>query len=123
MTSTPRPVGRLHRDEAQDLEEVVLHDVAHRADRVVEVAAVGDVEVLAHRDLHRRDELPVPDRLEDRVREAEVEDVLDRHLPEEVVDAVQLRLVDEGVQLGVQLARGREVVAERLLDDDSARSP
>ena len=102
---------------------MVLHDVAHRADRVVEVAAVGDAEVLAHRDLHRGDELPVPDRLEDRVREAEVEDVLDRHLPEEVVDAVKLRLVDEGVQLGVQLACGREVVAERLLDDDSARSP
>ena len=98
---------------------MVLHDVAHRADRVVEVPAVRDVEVLAHGDLHRRDELPVPDRLEDRVREAEVEDVLDRHLPEEVVDPVQLRLVDQRVQFGVQLARGGEVVPERLLDDDS----
>ncbi len=113
------PRDRLHRDEAQHLQEVVLHDVAHRADRVVEVPAVGDVEVLAHRDLHGRDELPVPDRLEDRVREAQVEDVLDRHLPEEVVDAVQLRLVDQRVEGRVQLAGRREVVAERLLDDDA----
>ena len=111
--------GGLHRDEAQDLQEMVLHDVAHRPDRVVEVPAVGDVEVLSHRDLHGGDEVPVPDRLEDRVREAEVEDVLDGHLPEEVVDAVELGLVDVRVQLGVQRARRREVVAERLLDDDA----
>ena len=97
---------------------MVLDDVAHRADRVVEVAAVGDVEVLAHRDLHARDELPVPDGLEDRVREAQIEDVLDGHLPEEVVDPVELRLVDQRVQLGVEGACGGEVVAERLLDDD-----
>ncbi len=64
--------------------------------------------------------MPVPDRLEDRVREAQVEDVLDRHLPEEVVDAVELRLVDERVQALVQLARRGEVVAERLLDDDAS---
>ena len=38
---------RLHGDEAQDLEEVVLHDVAHRADGVVEMAAIGDPEVLS----------------------------------------------------------------------------
>ncbi len=46
--------GRLDRDEAEHLQDVVLDDVAHRADRVVEVAAVGDVEVLRHRDLARR---------------------------------------------------------------------
>ena len=62
--------------------------------------------------------MPVPDRLEDRVREAEVEDVLDGHLPEEVVDPVELRLVDERVQFGVQRASRSEVVTERLLDDD-----
>ena len=111
--------GRLQRDEAQDLEQVVLHDVAHGADRVVEVAAAGDAEVLAHRDLHARDELPVPDRLEDRVREAEVEDVRDGHLPEVVVDPIELRLVDQGVQLLVERTCGGDVVSERFLDDDA----
>src|SRR3954453_13695667 len=46
-----------------------------RADRVGEVAAVGHAEALGHRDLHRRDVRAVPDRLEDRVREAEVKDL------------------------------------------------
>ena len=98
---------------------MVLDDVSHRTDRVVEAPAVGDVEVLSHRDLHGGDEVPVPDRLEDRVREAEVEDVLDGHLPEEVVDAVELGLVDVRVQFRVQRASRREVVTEGLLDDDA----
>ena len=119
MTSDAVPGRRLDRDEAQDLEDVVLDDVPHRPDRVVEVAAVFDVEVLGHRDLDRGDEVAVPDRLEDGVREPQVEDVLDGHLPEEVVDPEDLGLVDQLVQLGVQLAGGREVVSERLLDDDA----
>ena len=114
------PAGRrLHRDHAQHLQEVVLDDVAHRSDRLVEVPAIGDVEGLGHRDLHGGDELPVPDRLEHRVGEAQVEDVLDRHLPQEVVDPVQLRLVDERVQLGVERPGRLEIVPERLLDDDA----
>ena len=44
--------GRLHRDQREDLQQVVLDDVAQRADRVVEAAAVLDAEVLGHRDLH-----------------------------------------------------------------------
>jgi hypothetical protein len=115
----PVASGRFHRDVAHDLQEVVLDDVAQRADRIVEVAAIAGVEVLAHRDLNGRDEVPVPDGLEDRVGEPEVEDVLDGHLPEVVVDAVQLGLVDELVELLVEGARRGEVVAERLLDDDT----
>ena len=43
---------RLHRRRADHLHQVVDDDVADRADRVVEVAAVLDAEVLGHRDLH-----------------------------------------------------------------------
>ena len=112
------PRGRLHRDHAQHLHQVVLHDVAHRADLVVERATIGDVEVLGHRDLDRGDELPVPDRFEHGVREPQEHHVDDRQLPQEVVDAVQLRLVDVGVELGVERLRRSEVVAEGLLDHD-----
>jgi hypothetical protein len=63
--------------------------------------------------------MAVPQRFEDRVRESEVEDVLDGQLPEEVVDAVQLRLVDGRVKLVVERPGGDEVVPERLLDDDA----
>jgi hypothetical protein len=86
------PVGRasggwLHRDQGEHLEEVVLDDVAQRADGVVERTAVLDPEVLGHRDLERIDVSAVPHRLEDRVREAQVGDVHHRLLAEEVVDA------------------------------------
>ena len=113
---------RLHRGRRDDLHQVVDDDVAQRADRVVEVPAVLDAEVLGHRDLHGLDVVPVPDRLEHRVREAEVEDLLEPHLPEVVVDPEQLRLVDVLVQLVGERARRRRVVAERLLDDDPAPS-
>ena len=66
---------------------------------VVEVAAVLDAEALGHRDLDRLDVVPVPDRLQHRVGEPEVEQLLQAHLAEEVVDPVQPRLVDVLVQL------------------------
>ena len=77
---------RLHEQVGEHLQQVVLDDVAHGADGVVERAAVGDVEVLGHRDLEVVDPLPVPQRLEQRVGEPQHEQVLDRLLAEEVVD-------------------------------------
>ena len=109
---------RLHRRGGHHLHQVVDDDVAQRADGVVEVAPVLDAEVLRHRDLDALDVLPVPDRLEDPVREPQVEDLLEAHLPEVVVDAEELRLLDVLVELLGELARGLAVVAEGLLDDD-----
>ncbi len=109
---------RLHRGRGDHLHEVVDDDVAQRADRVVEVPAIVDAEVLGHRDLHAVDPVPVPDRLQHRVREAQVEDLLEAHLPEVVVDAVELRLVDVLVQLVGERARRLEVVPEGLLDHE-----
>ena len=110
---------RLHRARGDDLHQVVDDHVAQRADRVVEVAAILDAEALGHRDLDAREVVPAPERLEHRVREAQVEDLLEAHLPEVVVDPVELRLVEVLVQLGRERARRDEVVAERLLDDDA----
>ena len=109
---------RLHGDGGDHLQQVVDHYVAQRADRVVEVAAVVDAEVLGHRDLDAGDVVAVPDRLEDRVREPQVEDLGQPHLPEEVVDPVELLLVHVRGQLVGQRACRLEIVAERLLDDD-----
>ena len=78
---------------------MVDDDVAQRADRVVEVAAILDAERLGHRDLHAGDVVAVPDRLEHRVGEAQVQQLLEPHLSEEVVDPVELGLVDVLVQL------------------------
>ena len=111
---------RLHRDGREHLHEVIDHDVSERPDRIVEVAAVGDAEVLGHGDLHAVDVVAVPHGLEHRVREAQVEDLLEAHLAEVVVDPEDLRLVDVLVQVGGERPSRIEVVAERLLDDDPA---
>ena len=111
---------RLHRGEREDLEQVGHDHVAVGAGRLVEVAALGQAERLGHVDLDVGDVVPVPDRLEQAVGEAEGEDVLGRLLAQEVVDPEDLLLVEDLVQLGVE-RDGRGVVgAERLLHDDPA---
>ena len=96
---------------------MVLHDVADRADLVVERAPPLHAEVLGKGDLDRVDVLATPDGLEERVGEAEVEDVLHRLLPEEVIDPIQPVLREDRGQALVQLTGRGEVGAERLLDD------
>jgi hypothetical protein len=112
------PGRRLHRNERQDLQEMVLHDVTHRSHRVVESTAILHPEVLGHGDLDGLDVLAVPDRLEEGVREAEVHDVLHRLLAEEVVDPEQTLLGKDRGQALVQLAGGVEIRAEGLLHDE-----
>ncbi len=120
--SSPSDLGvsamrRLHGHEPEHLEDVRHDDVAERAGRLVEGGPLLDRERLGHVELHVVDELPVPDGLEEAVREAEREDVLDGFLPEVVVDPEDLLLVEHGVDALVQLARALDVGAERLLDD------
>ena len=76
----------------------------------VEGPAALDAELLRHRDLHALDVLAVPDRLQERVGEAEVEQVLDRLLAEVMVDAEDRRLVEVAQQDAVEGLRRGEVV-------------
>ena len=108
---------RLHRRDRDELEEVVLEDVADRAGLLVVAGAPLDADRLGDRDLDVVDELPVPDRLEDAVREPQRQHVLNRLLAEVVVDPEHLFLGEMLLKLGVQLARRLEVVTEGLLDD------
>ena len=77
----------LHRRQGEELQEVVLDDVARGADAVVVAGAPADADVLGHRDLHVVDVVGVPHRLEELVGEAQGEEVLDGLLAEVVVDA------------------------------------
>ena len=113
-----RAGGRLHRRRREQLHEMVHDHVAQGADRVVEMPAILDPKALGHRDLHAREVVSVPHRLEHRVGEAQVQDLFEAHLAEEVVDPIQLRLLHEPVQFSGQRARGGDIVAERLLHHD-----
>src|SRR6185503_17944894 len=59
--------------------------------------------------------LAIPQRLEERVGEPEVDQVVDRRLSEIVIDAEDRLLAERLVQDLVQLAGRGEVAAERLL--------
>ena len=110
----------LHRGQRQQLEQVVLDHVPGRADAVVVAGPAADADVLGHGDLHVVDVAAVPDRLVQRVGEAQRQDVLDRLLAQVVVDAEHRLGREHRVQDGVQLAGALQVVAERLLDHHPA---
>src|SRR6185312_17320586 len=97
-----------------ELQQMVLHDVAQRPNRVIETTPGPYAEVLGHGDLHALDVVAVPQRLEDGVGEPEKQDAQGRFLAEEMVNAQDLPLVEEIAQFGVQGPGRRQVVAERL---------
>ena len=109
---------RLHRGERQHLHQVGDDHVAVGAGGLVELRAALEPERLGDVDLHVVDEVAVPDRLEETVGEAEGQDVLRGLLAQEVVDAEDLRLVEDLVHAGVELLGRLQVGAERLLHDD-----
>ena len=78
--------GRLHCDQRQQLEQMVLHHVTKRAGLLVVASAGPDAFGLRHRDLDVVDVLLVEERLEEAVGEPEHEDVLDGFLAEVVID-------------------------------------
>ena len=114
---------RLHRRQTEELEEMILEHVANDARLLVIAGAVLDADGLGDGDLHVVHVAVVPERLEDAVGEAQHEDVLDRLLPEVVVDAVDLPLGKDRRQLRVQPASGIEVVTEGLLHHDPGPAP
>ena len=109
----------LHRHEADQLEQVVLHHVAQRAGAVVVGAALADAERLRDGDLHVVDPVAVPQRLEEGVGEARDQEVLDALLAEVVVDAEDVRLVEDPAHGLVDPLGGGEVGADRLLEHDA----
>jgi hypothetical protein len=107
----------LHRHEGEQLEQVVLHDVAGGADAVVVAGTAAEADVLGHGDLDVVDVARVEQRLEDLVGEAEDHDVLHGLLAQVVVDAEDRGLGEDRVDRPVQLLGGGLVTPEGLLDD------
>src|SRR6202022_3969741 len=81
------PSGRLHREMAHDLEQMILNDVANRPGLIVKSAPALDPKVLGHRDLDAVDLVPVPKRLHERIGKTKHDQVVDGPLPEIMIDA------------------------------------
>lgn len=110
----------LHRGQRQQLHEMVLDDIAGRADAVVIARAPAQADVFGHGDLYVVDVVRIPDRVEQLVGEPQRQDVLHRLFAQVVVDAEDRFLREDRVDRLVQLACAGQVVAERLLYHDSA---
>ena len=78
---------RLHRKQRDNLKQMVLNDIAQAAGGLVESRPHLNAETLRERDLYARDEVPVPDRLQEGVGKAKVDEVHDRCLAQERINA------------------------------------
>ena len=110
-------VRRLHRHQRHQLQHVVLHHVAQRAGVVVVAPAPFDAHGLRDGDLHVIDGSRLPQRLEQRVREAQRQQVLHRLLAEVVIDAKYLVFAERPAHGFVDLDARGEILADGLLED------
>jgi hypothetical protein len=97
-----RQIQRLHGQQSHHLQQMVLNHIADGARFLVKFASSADAEILRHRDLHALHIIPVPDRLEERVGEAEKEEIRHGLFAQVVIDAKDLRLWEGFVKRRVQ---------------------
>jgi hypothetical protein len=103
----------------EDLQEMILYHVAQCARLLIITSTVLNTDGLGGGDLDVVDVVSVPDRFEYAVGKSECQQVLYRFLAEEVVDAVCLILAENPTDCVVQFYGGRQVIADRFLDDDA----
>ena len=106
--------GRLHRHQAEQLQQMVLHDVAQGAEVIVIRPAALHADGFGDGDLHMLDGILVPQRLEQGVGEAQRDQVLDGFLAEIVIDAQDAVFAERLGQFGFDLAGRGEIVADGL---------
>ena len=99
---------------------MVLHHVAQCAGIVVVTPAAFESDGFRDGDLHVVDGRRVPQRLEQRVREPQREQVLHRLFSEVVIDAEDAVFVEDAAHRLVDLDARRIVRADRLLEHDAA---
>ena len=110
-----RPVGGLHAEEADHLHEVVFDHIAEAPCGIIKGTATIHTEGLGHGDLDITDVVAVPDRLQEGIGKAGVEDILRCLLSKVVVDAEDLTLLKDIMQGLVESLGGGLVVAEGFL--------
>ncbi len=112
--------GLFHGGEGEQLQQVVLDDVAGRTHAVIVACAGADADVFSHGDLDVIHVVGVPEGLEHLVGETHRQDVLNGFLAQVVVDAEYCVGREDCLHDGVQFACALKVVAEGLLNDHAA---
>ena len=105
---------RFHGNETQKLQQVILHHVAQRSGRFVVTGAAFHPERFRRGDLNVIDVARIPDRLENRVRETQHQNVLRRLFAEKMIDPVSLIFRKGIADDPIKLARRRKIAAKRF---------
>src|SRR5487761_2267272 len=98
---------------------MVLNDVAQATGGFVEGAAALDAEILGQGYLDAGHVVAVPDWFQERIGEAEIQDIHDRFLREVVIDAEYRVLRKYRSGDAIERARRGQVAPERFFDDDA----
>src|SRR5215510_9722229 len=110
---------RLHGEVRHNLEQMVLHHITNGARLIVEGASALNAKLLRHRDLDTFDVVAIPERLEKRVCESEIQHILNGPLPEVMIDTEYRFLRKSADQDLIQVLCRYEVGSKRLFDDDA----
>ena len=105
---------------------MVLDHVANGAGLIVESAAPLDSEFFRHGDLHALDVVTIPERLHERISEAENHHVVHRPLAQIVVNAKDGGFGEGCMQDAVEFLRRGKIMAEGFFNNDAStlrRSP
>src|SRR6202789_2197500 len=109
------PGRRIHGQVGQDLQQVILNHIPHRARFVVELAAILDSELLRHGDLNASHVVAIADRFKHWISEAGIENVLYRFLSQKMIDSEDSFFGEIAVQNSVEFLRRCQVTPEGLL--------
>ena len=118
-----KSVGRFHRHQGQQLQNVVLEHIPQDAGLVVIVGPVGNVNRLGNRYLHVVNIISVPNRFENGIGKAEHQQILDRLFTQVVVDAEHLVFPKNRVSHVVQVPGRGQVNAKGFLHDHPPPAP
>ncbi len=113
-------VGRFHRHQTQQLQQVVLHHVAQRAGVVVIVGTAFHAQAFGHGDLHVVDVRGIPQRLEQDVGKTQCHQVLHRFLAQVMIDAIDAILREHRADGLVERVGRGQITPQRFFDDHAA---
>ncbi len=114
-------IRRLHGNQAEQLQNMVLHHVPQRSGPVVVGCPSPHAFRFADRDLDVVDVLVVPDRFENAVGEPQHQEILHGLLAQIMVDAKDLAFMKDSCHGRVDLLRRCEIMPDRLFDDDARK--
>src|SRR5258705_11374489 len=99
---------------------MILNHIADCASLIIERASALNSKVLCHSNLYALDLIAVPERLKERILEAEKDHVMNRPLAEVMVDAEDVLLVESPEQNPIERLRRDKVVPEGFFNDNAS---